>query len=261
MGVPSEVLEYLFGSSEWRLGKNDPIRALKGLEARCPSCWVSELTEVAFKDQLSVLEGLPQVVEKLSAEDLAEDLYMDEEILARADPFCSVGRNSTPRNHAMHMRVQIQFLPPAVEDSKESDLSAKMLWIPRNFEKGFRDGAKKEAVHQALVLECYWAEFIWKGEDNVKVPRLEEIRCLSLKPFRSSLCLALRAVAIAAGLVEEFLMTALVTSLHLATESSSSANGNISQDALLIYRNAVRGEIGTTVLPENIGHFEPMGYH
>jgi hypothetical protein len=49
------------------------------------------------------------------------------------------------------VRVQFEFLTPAVQHAEEADFRAEMLGIACDFQKGFRAGAKQEVVENSCA--------------------------------------------------------------------------------------------------------------
>jgi hypothetical protein len=126
------------------------------------------------------------------------------------------------------MCVVVNPLAPCVQNGKEADLDAEVLRISCDFQKGFRDGTKKYAVDNSLVLKCYRAELVRKRKDDVEISCVEEVSNSVFEPLRPGCTLALRAVAVPAGFVEELLVTAVITPLHVTAESSGSADRDVS---------------------------------
>jgi hypothetical protein len=58
----------------------------------------------------------------------------------------------------MYLRVQFEFLSPTVRRTEETDFCTEMLGIARDFQKGFRTGAKQEIVEHLLVLQDQWSQ-------------------------------------------------------------------------------------------------------
>ena len=46
----------------------------------------------------------------------------------------------------MDMRMNIELLAPGMQDTKETDLCAKVSGVARHLEKGFRAGAEQKIV-------------------------------------------------------------------------------------------------------------------
>ena len=53
----------------------------------------------------------------------------------------------------MDVRVNFEFLTPAVQHAEEADFRAEMLGIACDFQKGFGTGTKQEVVDDLLVLQ------------------------------------------------------------------------------------------------------------
>ena len=65
-----------------------------------------------MKAELAVLKGALECRDELAAKDSAEHLDGKKEGVAWLDPTRAIGRKSTGRHHAMHMRVKFEFLTP-----------------------------------------------------------------------------------------------------------------------------------------------------
>jgi hypothetical protein len=128
----------------------------------------------------------------------AKHLDGKKEIVAWFDPAGVIGRQPTGRHHAMYMRVKFEFLSPAVQHAEEADFRTEMLGIARDFQKGFRTGAKQEIVDDLLVLQDQRSQMTRKREDNVDVARREKFLATRCEPAIASSCLTLRAVPISA---------------------------------------------------------------
>jgi hypothetical protein len=159
------------------------------------------------------------------------------------------------------MGVVLEALAPGVKDGKKADLGAEVSRVASDGKEALRDSTKEDAVEEALVLKTDGTEVLGKGKDQVKVPGVEELCCPRLEPLGSAGCLTLRAVAVATGLVEEFLVAAALTLFHVAAESGSPAARDVAENPSLKERRRLLGEIRSAVLPDDIGHFGPMSAH
>jgi hypothetical protein len=96
----------------------------------------------------------------------------------------------------MYMRVKFEFLSPAVQHAEETDFCTEMLGITRDFQKGFRTGAKQEIVDYRLVLQNQRGQMTRKREDHVDVTRREKLLATRCAPAIARSCLTLWAVPI-----------------------------------------------------------------
>ena len=82
---------------------------------------------------------------------------------------------------------------------------------------------KQDAVHDGFVAVADLRDRLGDGEDNVEVRAIEDVGLAPFNPLRSRQRLALRAVAIAAGVVPDAHVLAAVTLLHVAAERGGPA--------------------------------------
>src|ERR1700720_735283 len=134
-----------------------------------------EVRQVSMKGELAVMKGMLERFLELAAKDAAEHLDGKKEVVAWFDPAGVIGRQATSRDHAMYMRVKFEFLTPRMQHAEEADLRTEMLGIARDFQKGFRTGAKQEIVDDLLVLQDQRGQMTRKREDNMDVARREKL--------------------------------------------------------------------------------------
>ena len=106
-----------------------------------------------MKAEPAILKGALECRDELAAKNAAERLDGKKEGVAWFDPARAIGRESTGRHHAMHMRMKFEFLTPGVQHAEEADFSAEVFGIAGDFEKRFRTGAKQKIVDDLLVLQ------------------------------------------------------------------------------------------------------------
>jgi hypothetical protein len=85
-------------------------------------------------------------IEKLAAEDAAEDLDGEEEGIFRMYPAGVAWFETSGGNDAVEMRVQSQVLSPRMQNAEEADLGSKVLGVCRNFEHGLRASAEEQII-------------------------------------------------------------------------------------------------------------------
>ena len=90
--------------------------------------------------------------------------------------------------------------------------------------EGFRDSLEQNGESDLLVAANEGIEFVRYGEGAMEVRNWEHFRQSGLQPFGGRHGSAFRAVPVAAGVVQDDLLTAVVTLLHPATEESRAAD-------------------------------------
>src|SRR5688572_23986833 len=84
-----------------------------------------------------------QPINKLSAEDLAEDFDRKKEWVLRMNPTRLVRSNAAARNDAMDMGMEQEVLSPGVENAEEANFGSQMTGVPRHLPKRIGNGVEK----------------------------------------------------------------------------------------------------------------------
>src|SRR4029077_16709335 len=116
VSVAGQIVEDMFGSSEWRLGIDYPVlaeqRPKEGVEG-FSSC---KHFHAAGESEPSRMEGAFQPVDELAAKNATQHLHRQEKSVARVFPALVIGGKTAGRDHAMDMRMDLQSLPPGVQN-------------------------------------------------------------------------------------------------------------------------------------------------
>ena len=73
----------------------------------------------------------------------------------------------------MQMRMENQVLSPTVKYGEKADLGAQMLGIGSNGRQGLGSGSEEYAVDEIFVLVRDGRDRFGKGEDDMKIVRVE----------------------------------------------------------------------------------------
>ena len=160
----------------------------------------------------------------------------------------------------MDMRVVMEVLPPGVQNRETGDLRTEVSWVSAEGQQGLGNGAKEHPVDDAAILKRERREFLRNGEHHVEVLHVEQFLLTRLEPVGSSRPLTLRAMPIAARVVNRHLVTAAVL-FEMTSQSCRPALRKIVQYSALLLRWVVAFPIRRTVFPDDIGHFRPMFLH
>jgi hypothetical protein len=117
-------------------------------------------------------------------------------------------------------------------------------------------GPKQDPVHDGFVERRDRGDGVRHGEDEVEVWAVEDLGLALLDPLRPREGLALRAVAIAAGVVPDARVLAAVTLLHVAAERGGPALLDRPHHPSLGERHRVREPIAIPVAADNVRHLE-----
>jgi hypothetical protein len=122
---------------------------------------------------------------------------------------------------------------------------------------------KKHAVDPALILQGQRADLVREGKHHVEVFHGQELGEPFLDPLSTSGRLALRAMAVAAGVVSGPAMTTSVTFLQVTAQLRGAAASHIPENTPLVRGEdiSIPMEEGWGELPEDLGDFEPRLDH
>jgi hypothetical protein len=126
----------------------------------------------------------------------------------------------------MEMRVMMELLAPRMEHRQAANLGPKMLRVPSDVLECLHHGAKQHAVEQAGILEAQGTEEMWQREHDMDVGDVEHLTLPGSKPGRLCSPVALGAVAIATGVIADFLVAALITLGFVAPQGGRAAAGD-----------------------------------
>ena len=163
----------------------------------------------------------------------------------------------------MHMRVMLQILTPGMEYGNEADLGAQVLGRRCDRAQGLGGGVKQDVVDHGLILVSDCSDRLGQRKDYMEVFNGKEVCLAIFQPLRTDQGLAFRAVPIAATVVGNALMAAVVALLNMAAESNGAATLDRAHDAALSTAEglSVLLAVGRTGLAKNIRHLEPGGTH
>jgi hypothetical protein len=263
MGIAAEIIEGLFGSGKGSFGVNAPFFLAGLIEESMERLGVGKGVEFSRKLELSFAESRLEESPEASAEETGKDPDGKEEVVACRDPAIPFLRESARRDDTMDMRVEEEVLCPGVEDGGEADLGSQMFRIGRDGPKSGRDGLEEEVVNDLLVVEGEGAEGVGKCEDDVEVRDRQEFAPPGLEPFGFGQGLTLGAVPVAAGVVGDHLVVAMVAPIEMSPQGGGPALLDSAHDLPLlgIHRLAELAAIVFSVLAEDVRDFQTWLAH
>ena len=99
----------------------------------------------------------------------------------------------------MDMRMDLEILPPGMQDAEESDLRAQMFGIGRDLQQSRGAGAEQKIVDDLLVLQSYPGEFVRDGEHDMHVAHWQKLFIAIGEPSVAGVGLTLRTMPRPAG--------------------------------------------------------------
>ena len=218
MGVARQIGEDGLRSGEGSLGIDDPLATAQRREGGGEGALVCERGEIAEEVQSTGVLQRGEAFEEEPAEQAREDAHREEEASLAGDPARSVRRQATAGNDDVDMGVMGERRAPGVEDGGEADAGAEMLRVGGDGGQRLGGGPEQEVVDGGLVVERDRADRRRQGEDDVVVGNRQQVRLTLGEPLPRRRALTLRAVAVAAGVVGDAFMRAVLAALDMAAE-------------------------------------------
>ena len=82
MGVSTEIAQHMFRSSEGRLGIDHPVVAEQDPQPSSEGAWLGKMQEISVELERTLMEGVTQSGDELTAEDAAEHADGQKERIA-----------------------------------------------------------------------------------------------------------------------------------------------------------------------------------
>ena len=156
--------------------------------------------------------------EEEAAEQAREHAHRQEEAGLAGDPARPVRRQAAAGNDDVDVRMVGQRRAPGVEHGGEADARAQMLRIGGDGGQRLGGGPEQEVVDGGLVLERDGADRGRQGEDDVVVGNRQQLGLAVFEPSPRRRGLALRAMPIAAGIVGDAFVRAVLAALDVSAE-------------------------------------------
>ncbi len=150
-----------------------------------------------------------------------------------------------------------------MEHGRDADAGAEVLRVRRNGHHGLGRRAEQQVVDRGLVLPGDVGHLGRQGEDDVEVADRQEIGLALREPCPRGRALALGAVPVAAGVVGDTQMAAVVAALDMAAERGRPAVHDRRHDLELVQAQVpgMGGPVGWAGSSEDVGDLRPGGRH
>jgi hypothetical protein len=191
--------------------------------------WLQRREELQFPR----IEGLLQIPQEQATEEMRKNPDGQEEPGPAGDPSSAVWREPTAGDDAMQVGMMQQILAPSVQHGEEANLRAQVFGIGGDGAQGLGRRTEENAVDRRLVLIGNGGNLFRYRKDDVKILRGEKLSTTVVQPLCAGERLTLRAVAIAATIEGDALVTALIALLDVTAECSGSAEFDRGHDATL----------------------------
>jgi hypothetical protein len=231
VGISAQIIKNVLGPFKGLLAVDDPVLLIQVGDQGIEGPRRRKLAYGAGVDKFVLGTELFQIRDKLPPKKLRHDLDVDEEVLLARLPFPSITGKSSAGNDNVKMGVVHQVLAPGVQDADKPDYCSKAFRIRSKFRQGFRNGFEQQSVEDFLIPEDKGIENVGNSEDDVEVRYGKEVFFPGFDPLLFLEELALGAVPVAAGVVRNHLVAAVIALIHVATLVGSAAGFNRSHGA------------------------------
>jgi len=178
------------------------------------------------------------------------------------------GSNGCDRERAagghdtMNVRVKIELLAPTVQYAEKTNLRTEVL-VARDFEKGFRAGAKQEVVEDLFILQHERSQATGQGEDHMEIARGEQFSLTRRDPPFACGRLTLWAVPISAAIEGDGAIPAAGALIEMTAQcgGTTARHGQQHFDMLPTKPMAVSFDERISCSADDIGHLERRPAH
>ena len=118
------------------------------------------------------------------------------------------------------MHMVIEFLIPRMEHLDNAGKCPEIFGVGSQFEECFRTTPVKEPIQEFLIAVEQGIQFMRKGEDHMKIGRINNLRPAFIDPDFFEDSLTAGTVAVPAGIIVDFQMAAVRTAADTVPEFS-----------------------------------------
>ena len=188
-----------------------------------------EGTSVAQSDlvaeELEATGGMQllQVGQEQPPEQLGEHANRQQEPGAGRDPALAIERDAAAGHDHVDVRVVRHRRAPGVEDGGDADARAEMTGVGGDGEHRLGGHPEQQVVDRRLVVEGDVGDLGGDGEDHVEIADRQQVGLACGEPLARRCPLALGAVAVAAAVVGDAAVAAVLAAFDMAAERGRAA--------------------------------------
>jgi hypothetical protein len=149
--------------------------------------------------EFTPVERPPQAGEIAGAEDLRHSADGEEEAGPRRNPARGVWGQRAAGDHAVHVNMLGEGLPPGVEHGGHAEVAPEVPWVASEGHEGGGRAVKQQPIEQARMTLGERVERVGQGEDDVEVRDRQHLPAARREPALGGHTLALGTVPIATG--------------------------------------------------------------
>ena len=178
---------------------------------------------IAEERQLAGFVGRDQLLQEQPPEQARQHPHRQEEAGPARHPALAVERDAAARHDHVDVRMMGQRRTPGVENRCDADAGAEVLGVGGDRGQGLGRGFEQQVVDQSLVLVGDIGDGRRQCEHDVIVRHRQQVGLAVGEPLLRGGALALRAVAVAAGIVGDTRIGAVLAARDMATERCRAA--------------------------------------
>ena len=258
MSVAREIGEHGFGPGEGRLGVDHPALMAERREVAQEGAPVSERREAAEESKPAGVVECDQSGEEQATKQLAEDAHRQEERRSRGDPALAIECDAAARHNHVHMRVVRQCRSPGVEHGGDADPCAQMAGIGGDRQHRLGRCLEQQVIDRGLVVERDVGDLGRQCEDDVEVSDRQQVGLALGQPGARGGALALGAVPVAAAVIGDPLVAAVLAGLDMTAQGGGAAMLDRRHDLELLQAQVpgMGGPVSGAGSTEDIGDLE-----
>lgn len=208
VGISPKIFHRISEAVEGFFNVRAPVFFIEAIAEPGPFVRILQLFTGRGKYQLAAFIKGIQFSKIFPPEFVPEDLYRDEKMIyGFTDPM--VRCKPAAGNNTMHMHMIEHFLIPGMEDLYDTGCCAEVLFAGREFQKGSGAASVEQSIEELLVTIDKAVQLMGKSKDNMEIRRIYHFGPPLIYPDFLIHSLTVGAVAVAAGIVMEFDMSAV----------------------------------------------------
>src|SRR6202163_3196044 len=184
---------------------------------------VGERGMIAEECQVAGLVGCDQLLHEQPAEQAREHAHRQEEAGAARHPALAVERDAAARHDHVDVRVMGHGRAPGMEHGSDADAGTEVLWGSGDRGQGLGRDLEQQIVDDRLVVTGDVADRRRQREHDMEVRHRQQICFARRKPVLCRRALALRAVTVAARVVRDLGVCALLAARDMSAERRGAA--------------------------------------
>ena len=223
MGIARQIGQHSLWPAEWTLGIDHPFGSAQRGQIGRERLRIGESSKIAEELQVFGLVSGEKLLQEQSAEQAREHAHRQEEAGPGCHPALAVERDAAARHDHVDVRVMGHGRAPGMEHRGDADAGAEVLGVGGDRGQGLGRGLKQQVVDDGLVLVGDSGDRTGQSEHNMEVWHRQQVSLARRQPALCHSPLALRAVPVAAGVVGDDGIGAVLAARDMAAERRRAA--------------------------------------